>query len=63
MVTSPVDDIGIDKVINDPVNVEGIARIGVRKAPEMGEHTHPVLTELGYSATEIAALQTDGIIG
>ncbi len=63
MVTSPVDDIGIDKVINDPVNVEGIARIGVRKAPEMGEHTHSVLTELGYSATEIAALQTDGIIG
>jgi len=60
MVTQPVDDIGIDRVINDPVNVEGVARVGVLKAPDIGEHTDDVLAELGFDQDAIAALKQAG---
>jgi crotonobetainyl-CoA:carnitine CoA-transferase CaiB-like acyl-CoA transferase len=62
MVTKPVDDIGIDQVINDPVNVDGVARVGVLKAPDIGEHTDDVLTELGYDSDAISTLKQDGIV-
>ena len=32
-------------------------------APLLGEHNHELLTELGLSAEEIAALAADGVIG
>lgn len=32
-------------------------------APLLGEHNHQLLTELGLSADEIAALEADGVIG
>ena len=63
MVTQPVDDIGIDRVINDPVNVEGVARVGVLKAPDIGEHTDDVLAELGFDQDAIAALKQAGVVG
>jgi crotonobetainyl-CoA:carnitine CoA-transferase CaiB-like acyl-CoA transferase len=31
--------------------------------PALGEHTQALLLELGYNATQIAALQADGVIG
>ncbi|WUC03369.1 CoA transferase [Nocardia sp. NBC_00565] len=35
----------------------------VRHAPLLGEHNHEVLAQLGLTEPEIAALETDGIIG
>nr|WSY58140.1 hypothetical protein OG999_48400 [Streptomyces sp. NBC_00886] len=35
----------------------------VRHAPLLGQHNHELLTELGLTAREITALETDGIIG
>ena len=32
------------------------------RPPTLGEHTDAVLTELGYSAAELAALRRDGVI-
>ena len=41
----------------------GPDRFHRRPAPLLGEHNHEVLTELGLSEGEIAALEDDGIIG
>ena len=62
IVTQPVDDVGADYVINHPVNVDAIERAGVKKAPEVGEHTDAVLTELGYDAEAISALRARGVV-
>jgi crotonobetainyl-CoA:carnitine CoA-transferase CaiB-like acyl-CoA transferase len=34
-----------------------------RPAPALGEHTHALLTELGYEEARIQQLRTSGIIG
>lgn len=62
MALPPADDIGMGRVIVDPVNVDGVPRVGVRKAPALGEHTAEILTGMGYSADDIAALKARGAI-
>ena len=62
MIASPVDDIGIKRIINDPVNVRGVARIGAKKAPDIGEHSGAVLSELGYDEVTINSLRDKGVI-
>ena len=62
VVGAPVDDVGIDYIINDPVNTEGVAKVGAKKAPDMGEHTDEVLAELGYDAAAIASLREKGVL-
>ena len=62
IVAKPVDDVGADYVINHPVNVDGLHRAGVRKAPDVGEHTDAVLAELGYQAADIEALRAQGVV-
>lgn len=41
----------------------GPARYHTSPAPLLGEHNHELLTELGLSEGEIAALEADGVIG
>ena len=63
MVAPPVDDdVGIDLIINDPVNVEGVKKIGAKKAPDNGEHSLEILSEMGFSDAEISDLQENGVI-
>lgn len=62
MIAPPVEDLGVDYMINDPVNVEGVARVGAKKAPEMGEHSEEILAEMGYDAATIVAFREKGII-
>ncbi len=62
MAVQPIDDVGMDLVIRDPVNVDGVARVGVKRAPDLGEHNTEVLTEMGYSLEEIQQLSDNGII-
>jgi len=63
MIAPPVDDIGIDRIVNDPVNVRGVARVGAKKAPDIGEHSDAVLSELGFDEGSIKALREKGVIG
>lgn len=62
MIAAPIEDLGIDYIINDPVNVVGVARVGPKKAPEMGEHSDEVLAEFGYSDAQIATLHEKGVV-
>ena len=58
----PAQDVGMARVIRDPINVDGLDRVGAKPAPEMGEHTDEVLQELGFTPAEIAAWREAGIV-
>jgi formyl-CoA transferase len=62
MVPPPVEDVGVPRVIRDPMNVDGVRRVGAKRPPELGEHTDAVLRELGYDDAGIARLRADGVI-
>ena len=62
IIAEPVDDIGADYVINHPINVDAADRIGAKRAPEVGEHTDPILADLGFSADAIAELRAAGVV-
>jgi crotonobetainyl-CoA:carnitine CoA-transferase CaiB-like acyl-CoA transferase len=51
------------RTVRAPVRLQG-GDVGPRgPAPEVGEHTDAVLTELGIAGGELAALARDGVIG
>ena len=62
MVSPPLQDLGMTHVIRDPINVDGLDRVGARPAPDIGQHNDEVLTELGYSVEDIVQLRADGVI-
>lgn len=62
MAVVPREDVGMARVIRDPINVDGVGRVGVRKAPGLGEHTEEILRELGYDPEQVERLRSDGII-
>lgn len=49
-------------VINHPVNVDALERVGPTRAPELGEHSSEVLAALNYTEAEIEALRAKGVI-
>lgn len=63
MVSLPTDPrVPAALIINHPLNIDGLARVGPRHAPELGEHTHEVLAELGYSESDIGGFAARGVI-
>jgi len=62
MTMTPVEDIGVDRMIKDPLNIDGLRRVGAKKAPDIGEHSDEVLREMGHSDAEIAQLREQGVI-
>jgi crotonobetainyl-CoA:carnitine CoA-transferase CaiB-like acyl-CoA transferase len=62
MAVVPVDDVGMARVIRDPVNVDGVGRVGVTRAPDLGEHSRETLEEMGYTAADIDRLRAQGVV-
>lgn len=63
MVEAPADQPKSSReIINHPINIDGANRAGPKRAPEVGEHTEEILTNLGYSSPDIEAMQSQGIV-
>lgn len=52
----------LTSTISSPMQVHGVAKVRAKRAPEIGEHTDEVLTELGFEATEIKTLRDGGVV-
>jgi formyl-CoA transferase len=50
------------KTVASPIQVEGISKVPPHFPPEPGEHTREILTELGYSDSEISDLERAGAV-
>lgn len=49
-------------VIRAPITLSDRAKVAPGRAPQVGEHTDAILTELGYSPDDVAALRAANII-
>jgi formyl-CoA transferase len=59
----PIEDArDLDYTVNNPITLRGLARVPSRRAPEHGEHNDEVLTQLGFSANDIAQLREQKVI-
>jgi formyl-CoA transferase len=52
----------LTSTISSPIQVRGVAKAIARRAPEIGEHTEEVLTQLGFSASEVNLLLASGVV-
>jgi 2-methylfumaryl-CoA isomerase len=60
-----VEDPGVGRYLmpGTPLDFSAIPRVPVRRAPQLGEHTEPVLAQLlGLSTAEIGRLDRDGVV-
>lgn len=63
IVTRPTDpNSTVPYVINHPINVEAIDRVGATKAPDLGQHTDEILESMGLKSEQITELRDKGII-
>ncbi len=58
----PSPDPASPPIIDHPVNVDGLARMPVTRAPDVGEQSEMILQELGFDDEEIETMRGDGII-
>lgn len=57
--------LGSVAVVNTPFRMSASAEVPRfrRPAPHLGEHTEEIIRDLGYSKTDMAALESDGVFG
>jgi crotonobetainyl-CoA:carnitine CoA-transferase CaiB-like acyl-CoA transferase len=59
-ITDP--EIGATHTVNSPLQVVGVNKTVPSRAPRLGEHSTDILRELGFAATEVASLLSDGAV-
>jgi crotonobetainyl-CoA:carnitine CoA-transferase CaiB-like acyl-CoA transferase len=52
----------VDRTVNSPLWIENSPKKPANRAPELGEHSHEVLTEFGFTEDEIEHLVQEGIV-
>jgi crotonobetainyl-CoA:carnitine CoA-transferase CaiB-like acyl-CoA transferase len=62
MAMPAAEDVGMARVVRDPINVDGVARVGATRAPDIGEHSDEILSELGFNAEQVLQFRQLGII-
>ena len=63
MAVAPEDDrIKTPLIINHPIQISNVPKVGPICAPALGEHNEEILSELGFDAEEIKALQALGVV-
>lgn len=63
MVEAPKDpNSTVPYIINHPINVDAIHKVGATRAPELGEHTDDILAEMGLAPKQISELREKGVI-
>ena len=63
MVVAPEDDrIKTPLIIEHPIQISNVPKVGPICAPALGEHTGEVLADLGYSVAEGTRLRESGVI-
>jgi formyl-CoA transferase len=60
----PLDGAGerLNFTISSPVQVHDVTKVPAKRAPEIGEHTEEILEELGFNATEVDGLRSNGAV-
>ena len=60
----PLEGIGgkLTSTISSPIQVEDVAKVPAKRAPELGEHNEEVLKELGFDAGDLENLRAAGAI-
>jgi crotonobetainyl-CoA:carnitine CoA-transferase CaiB-like acyl-CoA transferase len=49
--------------VRAPIVLDGLAMAALIAAPRLGEHTAPILAEIGVTEGEVEALRGAGVIG
>ena len=63
MAVTPSDpSIEVPVLINHPINVDHLNKVGPVRAPSLGEHSKQILSELGVAEAEIDELLSDGVV-
>lgn len=63
MAVRPTDErIKTPLIINHPIQISNVPKVGPQCAPELGEHNAEILKELGFSNEDIDRLMNSGVI-
>ncbi|MFT7221431.1 MAG: crotonobetainyl-CoA:carnitine CoA-transferase CaiB-like acyl-CoA transferase [Candidatus Azotimanducaceae bacterium] len=63
MAIAPEDDrIKTPLLINHPIQISNVPKVGPKCAPGLGEHNEEILTELGFDAEAISQLQANRVV-